>query len=354
MAIHQISNINMTGMCSAVPAGNRVITDEYSNMGKEFVDRVACTTGVLKRHLAPAHICASDLAYSALKTLIEELNWSRDSIDCVVLVTQTPDYLLPNTGSVLHQRLGLNKNTIVFDVNLGCSGYIYGLWLVANLLNRGMLKRGLIVVADTISKIVNDSDDSLKLLFGDAASATALEYSEDGGKIDFILGNDGSKFDSLIVPSGLFRSLSKNDDIEVEKKLKFMKKKDKQYLTIDGPEMMNFILSEVPCALASLLESAKMDKSNVDYWVMHQANEVVLKNLAKKIGICLERMPFSLNEFGNTSSASIPLTISYKLREILRSKKLNLMLTGFGVGLSWGCSLIRCGNMVMPSIVYVD
>jgi 3-oxoacyl-[acyl-carrier-protein] synthase-3 len=353
MALQSIHNVEVKGICSAVPAKNRVLHDEYAEMGEKFVQRIFQATGVLKRHIAPKAMCASDLACVAVEKLMEKLNWDINSINVVVLVTQTPDYILPNTSSVMHRRLGLESHTVVFDVNLGCSGYIYGLWVVSNLISNGGLKRALIVVADTPTKLLDTSDYALRLLFGDAASATAIEYNENASKISFNLKCDGSGFDSLIVPHGLFRDLKLNNDMSTDKLKKFSDCQLKK-LYMQGSEIMNFALNEVPRVIQELVEHNGVDVGNIDYWVMHQASKIILSHIDKKLEIPEGRMLYSLDEFGNTSSVSIPMTISHKLRDILPKKRACFLLCGFGVGLSWGAAILHCGYMALPDIIYVN
>jgi 3-oxoacyl-[acyl-carrier-protein] synthase-3 len=352
MACQTIANIEIAGISSAVPYESRELEDEYTSMNEEFVDRVSQATGVVKRHISPKHLCSSDLACAATSKLLEELNWDKKSLDCIVLITQTPDYLIPNTSSILHKRLGLDTKTVVFDVSMGCSGYVYGLWMVGNLLQSGGLKRGLVIVADTVSKLIAPTDHSYQLLFGDAACVTALEFNENATDMFFNLGSDGSGFDSLIIPKGLFRDYATNTDITPEKMTQFAHKPTDK-LNMDGADIMNFALNEIPRVTDELLTYANKDKTSINYWIMHQANKIILTYLAKKIEIPLNKMLFSLEDFGNTSSASIPLTLSYRLNKVLSKEKSTLMLSAFGVGLSWGSALINCAPMVVPEIIYL-
>ncbi|MBX9702531.1 MAG: ketoacyl-ACP synthase III [Silvanigrellaceae bacterium] len=352
MVFQAIKNIKIRGICSAVPKEYRVLHDEYQEMGEEWVIKNSQETGVIKRHIAPSYMCASDLACQCIDVLLKKLNWEANSVDVLILITQTPDYLLPNTSSVIHSRLNFSQNTVVFDINLGCSGYVYGLWIAANLISSGSLKRGLIVVADTPSKVIQPSDFALRLLFGDAASVTAIEYHEKANEISFNLKSDGSGFDSLIVPQGLFRELKYNNDISQER-LKCFSKDSHKRLYMQGSEIMSFALTQVPKVINELLDSSRIDASAIDYWVMHQASKLLLKFLTKKINISDSKMIFSIEEFGNTSSVTIPLTISHKLSHILTQKKQKIMLVGFGVGLSWAAAIVDCDSITMPEILYV-
>lgn len=347
MILHQIDQVAIKGIATVVPAQSFTIEDEYLSMGRRFVDKTSQGIGVYKRHIAPSHITSSDIASTALDRLLNELLWEKTSIDVLIFITQTPDYIIPGTSFIIHQKFHLNRNTLVFDINMGCSGYIHGLWLLGNLLKNSGLKRGVLIVADTISKVISKEDRSLQLLFGDAASATALEYEKDATKMSFYLANDGVGYQSLMIPKGLFRKNTNFLHSEMLKRNSFD-------LYMDGVDITNFVLKDVPDSINEFLMHGKIQKETIDYWVLHQANKVILDMLAVKINIPIEKHLLSIEQFGNTSSASIPLTMSYKSRNITEKKLCTLMLAGFGVGLSWGIVHVQINSIILPDIIYSD
>jgi 3-oxoacyl-[acyl-carrier-protein] synthase-3 len=351
--LQTMEHVDIKGICSAVPSNHRCSVHEYTKMGESFVKKNSQAVGVMKRHIAPGSMCASDLACAAIEKLLDSLDWEKQTIDVLIFISQTPDYIIPNTSSVLHHRLKFSQHTIVFDMNLGCSGFIYGLWLISTLMRNGGLKRGLLITADTISKVINQENYELQLLFGDAASATALEHNGDDKRyLDyFSLGNDGCGLNSIMIPQGLFREIHFNDDIPAAIKTSFTG--NLNTLRIDGPELMSFVLAEIPKMTQALMQYAQVNISHIDYWVMHQANQLVISSLATKMQVSLDKMLLSLGEFGNTSSASIPLTICHHASKEMFHNKL-VMLIGFGVGYSWGAALIALSHVELPPIIYLD
>lgn len=312
--------------------------------------RVVAMTGVERRRMAPLGMCASDLCADAASRLMDDIGWERESIQALVFVTQTPDYILPATACVLQARLGLSNNCACFDVNMGCSGYVYGLWLASSLLAGGM-DRVLLLVGDTPSRIVSEEDRSVAFLFGDCGSATLLERCE--AKSIFVLGTDGGGADHLIIRAGQARQRLTPDlcrRVEAESG----NLRSAQELYMNGSEVMAFTLREVPPLFERLLQVASVDRDSIDAVVLHQANQFLLDNLARKINIDKKRVPSSMRTYGNTSCASIPVTIVSCLRERLMAAPLRLAMMGFGVGWSWAGCIGEFGPIVVPSINHID
>jgi len=297
--------------------------------------------------------CASDLCFAAAERLLADLSWLRESVNILVFVSQTPDYVLPATSCSLHGRLGLSKRCATFDINMGCSGYVYGLWVAAQLLSANGPRRALLLVGDTISRIVSPMDRSTAPLFGDAGSATALEWTEGAAPIFFELGSDGSGQNHLIVPAGGFRQPPTPATSERNAREAGNVRSDED-LYMDGAEIFTFTLREVPPLIRSVLDMASWPLDDVDAFVLHQANRFMIQHVVKRMRIPAEKAVYSLEEYGNTSSASIPLTMIHSLAERLRSQQLRLVLAGFGVGLSWGGAAMQCGPMVVSNVVLVD
>lgn len=271
------------------------------------------------------------------KKLLEGLNWSPESVDALIFVSQTPDYRLPATACTLHSDLGLSRATIAFDINLGCSGYPYALWLGMTMVQTGAAKRVLLAVGDTVSKMVDPTDRSTALLFGDAGTMTAIEISSEGEAF-FVLGTDGAGSKNLIVPAGAFRDYSRCGDLRLAEK-------NPNSLYMDGGEIFNFTLRSVPALVAYLEEMTKLQNEAYDFLLFHQANLFMLKHLAKKLKIPIEKMPINIDEYGNTSCASIPLLMTTRLKDHLTRAPLQIGMFGFGVGYSWGAASLRIGPL---------
>jgi len=350
MASFILRNSAIRGIASAVPAATEGLDDLSRVFGKEEAQKIAQTTGVFSRHIARSDQCASDLCFHAALKLLEALDWDKDSIDVIIFVSTTPDYYTPATSCVLQGRLEISKNCAAFDIPLGCSGYIYGLWNAASSIAAGG-KRVLLMVGETSSKFASPLDKSTMPLFGDAGTATAIEFEKDR-EMYFELGTDGNGYKHLIVPAGGFRqrhsAVTANRTIREGGNIR-----SDEEVFMNGAEIFTFILREVPAVLKKVLASAKWNIEDVDAFVLHQANRFINQFLLKKMKLRPDRVPYSLEEFGNTSSASIPLTISHALRQLMQKEETRLVLCGFGVGLSWGAVALECGPLIMPEIGFV-
>jgi 3-oxoacyl-[acyl-carrier-protein] synthase-3 len=352
MASILISGVRIAGIASAVPEAVRPNTAFNETFGDEEVRKICARTGVSQVHTAGPGICTSDLCYAAAKRLLESMNLAADAVDALVFVSQTPDYLLPATSCSLHGRLGLAQRCAAVDVNLGCSGYIYGLWLASQFIAAGSARTVLLLVGDTISRIVSPEDRSVVMLFGDAGSATILERDESAGSIAFELGTDGSGQNHIRVPAGLFRQ-PRTTSTSMRTRRSDENIRSDEDLSMDGAEVFTFTLSAVPVMIEAALKTAGWTSSTPDAFVLHQANQFMLQHLAKRMRIPAAKTILAMAEYGNTSSASIPLTMTHVLRDKLQAGPLPLLLAGFGVGLSWGAAALSCGPLAMPDLVLV-
>ena len=352
MATTKASGVRLAGIASAVPSSIITVAELASIFGRDEAYKISDSLGVQERHIVPNSMCTSDLCEAASRQLLTDLHWAADSVDVLIFVSQTPDYLLPATSCLLHGRLGLSDRCAAFDLNLGCSGYIYGLWLAAQLVMGG-LQRVLLLVGDTSSRIVSPQDRSSAPLFGDAGTATAIERTSADGLWAFDLGTDGSGWSYLIVHAGGFRQpRTETTSIRTEREGGNVRSDEDLYM--DGAEIFAFSLNRVPPLIKSVLEASNWTIESIDGLVMHQANRFMLQHLAKRLKLPANKLILCLERFGNTSSASIPLALTHVLAERLRVLPLNLVLAGFGVGLSWGAVALQCGPMIMPKLVIVD
>lgn len=320
-----IDNFKVSGVVTCTP--RKVVHNSYfyEQFGEAGVKEVVKLIGVEERRWVDRNTTTADLCLSAGNLLLEQIQWDPQSVDAVIFLSQTPNWRLPSTACWLQNSWGISTRALAFDVNLGCSGYPYALWLGASLLKANGLKRILLAVGDTISKLVDYQDRATALLFGDAGSVTAIEYSEGAEGATFVLGSDGGGWDKLIVPSGGFK-----DPSDIKPFGAPSPKIDSLYM--NGGEIFNFTLKSVPSLVADTLAASGSAIQDYDAFLFHQANLFMLRHLCKKAKIPLEKFLVNIDTFGNTSSASIPLLMTNKLSSKVAQK---LMLCGFGVGYSW-------------------
>lgn len=351
MRVFSVPNVRIKGVAAAVPATTADNLD-CALMNEKERELFVKTVGIRYRKVAPKNITAADLCEAAAKRLITDLNWLVEDVSILIFITQTPDYIIPNSASLLQHKLGLSKNCIAFDVNLGCSGYVYGLSIISSLLQNQIGGKALLLVGDVSTHIISPNDKSTVPLFSDAGSATALEFSL-GGKMTFHLQTDGAGFDDIIVPDGGFRQPINETSFE-DQEYALGVVRNRAQMKLDGLKIFNFALREVAPNINALLKEATIDKDSVDYVLLHQANLLMLESVRKKLQLPVERVPYSLHDFGNTSSASIPVTMVANLRHQLSNQSLRLLLSGFGVGLSWGSCYLDTENICCPEMIIVE
>ncbi len=319
MAVTTIENVSITGIVSILP---ELMIDNFQQSSvkrQQEMKRVVASTGIKERRVVkPGQTCL-DLAIPACETLLNDLHWSGKDIGLIIFVTQTPDTQLPGNAVRLQHSLGMTKATVAFDVNLGCSGFVYGLWQIALLLNGLNTSNALLIVGDTTSQQFSESNHAVAPLFGDAVSAIAIENNQACDPWVFSLGSDGAGAPYLTQPYGGAREPNRPFE-----------------LFMDGTQVFVFTLREVPASVQDCLANKGWVISDIDFCIMHQANEMMLNRLAKKLGLSEQQMVIAMSHVGNTSSASIPLAICLSLSTQLVSQPNKLLMSGFGVGWSWG------------------
>ena len=330
MATSTIGGSRIAAMCTCVPSKRFNNLTESSEFTQDEVRKVVAMAGIHERRLADETICSSDLCVAAATRVINSLNWSLDSIDALIMVTQSPDYLLPSTACVIQDRLKLSKNCAAFDVGLGCSGYPYGLWLASMMLKCGGLRRVLLLHGETPGRFSDSSDRAVALLFGDAGSATAIEAADSMTVDDwhFVLRTDGSGYKDMIIEAGGFRHRFDDDP-------------QKHCVSMNGANIFNFTIKCVPPLIRDTLHHSGIDKDDIDYFIFHQSNQFIMKHLMKKLEIEKEKLPITLTHFGNSGGPSVPLTITQGNLSRPVDRPLNMMLVGYGVVLSLGSALIE-------------
>jgi len=354
--ISRIRGVRISGLASVVPSGVITIEEEASLFGNDAgrIERLKRDIGIRKRHITLKEECTSDLCEHAAKFLLSGLSYGRKDIDCLILVTQTPDYFQPATSYVLHGRLGLGEDCAAFDINLGCSGYIYGLWIASLMVSAGNCKKVMLLAGDTISRCVSPFDRAVKPLFGDAGSAAIIENSSDDRSTTFILHSDGLGYKHLIIPAGAFRKRPSPETAKIVQG-EDGNLRSEEHLYMNGAEIFNFSIKEVPSLVEEVLAGSDWKKEEVDYFIFHQANKFIIQNIARRLRIPMEKAPYDVFEkYGNQSSASIPVSICEDLSPIVKDRAVKIILAGFGAGLSWAACALSLGPMDCYPVIILD
>lgn len=348
MAFLEFKNVRIAGMAAGVPkniASNLQPTEE-DNISSEYTpDDFVATTGVRERRVSKT-LCTSDLCYGAAEQLIADLGWDKQDIDALIFVSQTADYILPATACILQDRLGLSKECYATDCALGCSGWVYGLSQALSLIMGGV-KKVLLLCGDAKKRFVGGGRDPL---FGAAGTATAIEFAEGAGAFRFHFGTDGSGFDAIITPDGGSRNpitLNSFEKYEYEGKMI-----NRLVTRMKGMDVFGFGITTAPKSVKKLAEHYGFDYKDADYFVFHQANMKMNNLITKKLKLEESKVPTCMHEFGNTSSASIPLTIVSQLQHNAQNKK--FICCGFGVGLSWGTVAFETKDIVISNLVELE
>jgi 3-oxoacyl-[acyl-carrier-protein] synthase-3 len=354
MAFFKIENVKISGISICVPKQIEENT-AFLLFSDEEAKKFISTTGVERRRKSGSNTCTSDLCVSAAEALISGLHWNKDDISIVVFVSQTPDYIMPATSPIIQHRLGLSTDCYTLDISLGCSGWVYAMSVIAGLLTKLIGGgRALLLTGDTPSKISSVEDKSTYPLFGDAGTATALEYAEDAESMYFGMNSDGSGYKSIIINDGGlgFRNPFSFSSLDMVVRGDGIVSSNLHQI-LDGMDVFSFGIKEAPKSVNRLIETFNLDKDKIDYFIFHQANLYMNEQIRKKLKLPIEKIPYSLKNFGNTSSASIPLTMVTQLYRELQEKKLQHIACGFGIGLSWGSMYFTTNHICCPLLVEV-
>lgn len=351
MAFSKTFNVKIKGLAACVP--KRIVENkDYPFFEEGEYEKFVASVGIERRRIVDPGTCTSDLCFAAAEQLIKELGWQKSEIDILVFVSHTADYKLPATSCILQNRLGLPNSCMTLDISLGCSGYIHGLKVISSLLSSGDVKKGLLLAGNTQSVYASLEDKSVYPLFADAGTATALEYDDNSGEMFFEFGTDGSGYQSIIVPDGGCRNPVNQESFIVTDYGNGIKR-SKLHEGLDGMEVFSFGILRAPQSVNSLLEKFSISKDNIDYFLFHQANKFMVERIRKKLNIPIEKVPYNIRDFGNTSCATIPLLMVTNMKDELMNRQLSLLLCGFGVGLSWGSAIFRTKNVICPDLIEI-
>ncbi len=340
MASFSFNNVSVKGISTVIPTKELSLLDDKNlyNGDEKKINRVINSSGFLKRRIVDDNTTTADLCEQAANTLLDDLKVDRSSIDAILFISYTPDYLMPATSYVLHKKLGLSENCICADIPQACSGFLFGLYQASMMINSGC-KKILLLVGDTFSKFSDMFKDNTAPVFGDAGTATFIEYDSSVGTSFFNINSSGENYDALICNNGGFRNIVKKDDFYPAGGYIYKSK-------MDGGRIFDFTMNNITPNIFALLEYSGKKIEDFDYFIFHQANKFILQNLARQLGIDVEKMPMdTLSKYGNQCGASIPCVISDNLKSEVSSGKHQVLMAGFGVGLSWISAILNLDNI---------
>ena len=342
------------GSAYYVPEGKLTHEELVNRFGSEQAEKIAESSGIYERRVVKNNECASDLAKKAAEELFEALELNPKEIETLLFATQTPDYLLPTTACILQDKLGLPKTAAVFDINLGCSQYVYALMTGHSMIVSGVVNNALILTGDTVSRIINPMDRSVVPLFGDAGTATLLKKSKDNsGFLGFDFGSDGSGYKNLIWPtSGLRKIRDKDSAIESIDKSGSVRREDDMFM--DGAAVFLFTIKTIPMLVNRLLEKSHLSIKDIDLFIFHQGSELIIRTAAKTLKIPREKLHFKLHDIGNSGGSTVAITLTDALIEGKVKPGMKILLAAFGVGLSWSGAIIRWSNQAKGGICSAD
>jgi len=348
MALIKYYNVRISAISACVPKNINRNADLGYLIPEDEIEKTINTIGIREKRYVDDNVTPSDLCFKAAEKLIEDNEIKRESIDLVLFLSQSPDYKIPATAPIIQHKLGLPKSTASLDLSLGCSGYVYGLSTAMAYVSQEGVDRVLLLVGEAFSKIVNKKDKVNAPLYGDAGTATLIEKSTNGTAY-FALYSDGGGEDAVKIKAGGARYPATPENV-LEKEVEDGNMRSETEVYMDGMDVFNFALSVVPKSIKEICKVGNIEINEVDNIVLHQANKFMTDFIIKRIKYPLERVPYCLQKYGNTSSASIPLTISSEMKSKTGEK---VVMCGFGAGLSWGTALLSLSDCnISPVIEY--
>lgn len=352
MSFLKYCSVGVTAMSAAVP--KRVINNyEYTEyFSKEEVKEVVDKVGVFERRFVDENTCSSDLCYAAAEKLIEDNKINKEEIDLLIFISQTPDYRMPATSILLQHRLGLSNSCIAFDVNLGCSAFLYGLSIAFSMVQNGNIRKALVLDGETRSKVYSPKDRRSAFIFGDGGVAALIEKDVKFGESYFSLNSDGSRADLIMIKGGGYRNMSSIETLKERVVDEYGNIRSDEQGYMNGADVFNFVIREIPRDIKKVLDFANKTTEDLDFIVFHQANSFINTYIAKKMKLNMSKIPSTIEKYGNTSSVSVPLTIVSELRDKLKGNK-ELLLSAFGVGMTWASAVVPFVDCKISDIIEI-
>ena len=352
MAYWRIKNVALRGVTGTVP-NNPVKTADLPIFTKEEADLFDATVGINNRYIAPDNICASDLCFDAAERLVLGLGWDKGSIDVLLFASVTGDYKTPPTSAILQDRLRLPASTFVLDVPMGCCGCMYGINVAGNLLSSGSAKRALVLVGDTAMRMGSPKDKSRMPLFGDCGTALALEFDPAAADIIIDFNTMGSGYKALMTPHGGYRYPITRKSFDYEDFGNGIIRAPKDAL-INGMDVFSFAITKPAISLKKMLDDLGINKDNdVDFYLIHQANKLIVDRIVKKLKLPVDKVPYNLQKFGNLGGASLLMLMVSEIADELQSRPLTLVCSSFGLGLTWGTMVLKTKALNVAPLNYL-
>lgn len=352
MAIIKHSGVGISAIAAAVPSG-RVDNYRYQTdlFGEENIKGLVDKIGIKERRFAPPTVCASDLCQRAAEQLMRDNHVAPEDVNLLIFVTVSPDYKFPPTATVLQDRLGLGKDTVAFDITMGCSAVLYGLNVAYSMLKTEGMKKCLLLIGDTNSRLYSPEDRTAAYIFGDAGTAMLLERDPKFGDSCFSISTDGASCDMIMVPAGGSRMPSTEETLKSRKVDDYGNMRSQEQAWMRGGDVLQLVIANVPRDINALLGAAGLEREDIDHVVLHQANGYMNNYLAKKLKFPPEKVPTSFERFGNTGGASVPLTMVTEMGEALAGGRKTILLSAFGIGMTWGGAIIHTDHCTVSELV---
>ena len=344
MGLLKFNNVGIKAISATVPKNivpTASLTDHFSI---EQIEKFVESTGVKERRFASSDMCASDLCFDAASQLFDQTDIKREDIDLLLFVSQTPDYKIPGTSVLLQNRLGLKKSTIVYDMNMSCSGFLHGLLMSYTFLQLPEINNVLLLVGDTLSKYLSLDDKSTGMLLGDGGIASVITKGNQFGESFFSMNTDGAYLDSVYLPAGGSRQMSSPTSCLVNE-FEDGSKRSQEHLVMNGMDVFSFAISELPKDIRRLLTFANKKIDEIDKYAFHQANKFMTEFIGKKVKANPEKILLSIHKYGNTAGISIPLTLAEN-RESIKTND-SILMNAIGAGFAYGSVLLNIADCII-------
>jgi 3-oxoacyl-[acyl-carrier-protein] synthase-3 len=343
MTFNTIDNVSIRGISVCVPK-NVENNIDLPIFKEGEAKRIIALSGIERKHVVSSGISMTELAIGAFNGLMEELEWERDTIDMLVMVSSAGEFITPSTANILHGALALKETCLCFDIRQGCPGWIVGMHVVSSMLSQGNMHRAVLLCGDISSRMNSPYDKETRAEFGDAITATALEFSQGAPALEFLHGCKGKDYDSIIIPDGGLRNPITSESIRYQEDEKGVKRRKIDCAT-DGVNVFAFCLSHAPKGAQQMMQYYGINPEDIDCFLLSQSNRFLNEKIRKMLSWPSEKVPYSLRDYGNNSGGSIPLTLVTQRRKAYQNGKMNSVACAFGVGLAWGCLHFQTENI---------